>query len=26
VPDAPPPGAPLERQLDVLDRAVEELP
>jgi eukaryotic-like serine/threonine-protein kinase len=26
VPDAPPPGAPLERQLDGLDRAVEALP
>ena len=26
VPDAPPPGAPLERQLDALDRAVEALP
>ncbi len=26
VPDAPPPDAPLERQLDGLDRAVEALP
>jgi hypothetical protein len=26
VPDAPPPDAPLERQLEALDRAVEALP